>query len=141
MPINRRAGTCMFKWISRLLGSKPAKVRKRAIEHRKPATAELEDAAAEMGVAAAGLRQAAARMNAAAADPASAKPPATETKSAAQVREEIIRQAMEVRREKARAIEDLPAKDRERLRALAEKMMGTEAPPPQLGTPPRRRTH
>ena len=74
-------------------------------------------------------------------DPAPAKVPTVEAQPpAAPSREEIIRQAMQIRRDKARAIDELPAKDRQRLRALAEKMMGTEVPPPPAGTP-RRRTH
>jgi hypothetical protein len=123
----------MFKWLSRLFGGKPAKTPKAAATPRKAAAVELRDAAAEMGKAAAGLRQAAVHMN----------PAAAEAPSPAPSREEIIRQAMQIRRDKARAIEELPAKERQRLRALAEKMMlgpANETPPP-ASRPPRRRDH
>lgn len=137
----------MFKWLSRLFRGKRAKAKKPAAGPRKAAAAELEDAAAEMGEAAAAMKQAAVHMNAAVAGPAQApaKAPA-KAEAAAEAappkptREEIIRQAMQVRRDKARAIEELPAKDRQRLRALAEKMMlGTEPAPPAGG--PRRKPH
>lgn len=153
VPINHWAGMCMFKWLSRLFRGRPAKVKKAPAGPRKAAAAELSDAAAEMGEAAAAMKQAAVHMNAAVAGPAQAPVPAptpTPAKAAAETaetkppkpsREEIIRQAMEVRRDKARVIEDLPAKDRQRLRALAEKMMlGTDPKPPADGTP-RRKPH
>jgi len=127
----------MFKWLSRLFGGKPARA---AGGPKKAATAELEDAAAEMGRAAAGLKRTAERMRPVA--PAPAKPAATDSKPPAPSREEIIRQAMQVRRDKARAIEELPAKERERLRALAEKMMlgGIDETAPPAARPSRRRT-
>lgn len=142
----------MFKRLSNLLGGKPAK--KKAPAKRKAATAELEDAAAEMRKAAAGMKRAAAEMNRAVSDAPPAKPaaetkapaqagddPATAAKVAAETRADLIRQAMAVRRDKARALEDLPVRDQKKLRALAEKMMlgGTEpeALPPGK-KPPRR---
>ncbi len=139
----------MFKWLSRLFRRKPAKAKKATAGPKKAAAAELEDAAVEMGEVAAAMKQAAVHMNAAVAGPAQApvQAPAkaaadpVEAKPPKPSREEIIRQAMEVRRDKARAIEELPAKDRQRLRALAEKMMlGTEPAPPTGGAP-RRKPH
>lgn len=127
----------MFNWLSRLFRGRPAKAGKAAGRRKKAVAAELEDAAAEMGKAAAGLKQAAGRLTPAPAKPAAGgeTPPPT--------REEIIRQAMQVRRDKARAIEELPARERQRLRALAEKMLlgETDEPPPPAGGPSRRRTH
>lgn len=143
----------MFKRLSTLFGAKRTK--KKAATPRKAAAVELKDAATEMGEAAAGMKRAAAEMNRAVAGYAPAAPvakvpapplpaaddPAVAAKIAAQTREELIRQAMQVRRDKARALEDLPVRDQQRLRALAEKMMlgGTEAETPPPGTPPRRR--
>ncbi len=140
----------MFKWLSRLFRRKPAKAKKDPAGQRKAVAAELEDAAAEMGEAAAAIKVAAVHMNAAVAGPAPAPAPppvkaaadTTEAKPPKPTREEIIRQAMQVRRDKARAIEELPAKDRQRLRALAEKMMlGADDPAPPAGGQPRRKTH
>lgn len=139
----------MFKWLSRLFRRKPAKAKKAPAEPRKAAAAELKDAAAEMGEVAAAIKEAAVHMNAAVAGPAQApvQAPAktaadpVEEKPPKPSREEIIRQAMEVRRDKARAIEELPAKDRQRLRALAEKMMLGTDPTPPAGGAPRRKTH
>lgn len=142
----------MAKWLSRLFKGKRAKAKKKpAAGPKKAAAAELKDAATEMGEAAAAMKQAAVHMNAAVAEPAQAPAPAkTPDKAEADAaeatppkptREDIIRQAMQVRRDKARAIEELPAKDRQRLRALAEKMMlGTDPTPPAGGTP-RRKPH
>lgn len=144
----------MAKWLSRLFKGKRAKAKKKpAAGPKKAAAAELKDAATEMGEAAAAMKQAAVHMNAAVAGPAQASAPApakapdkaeadaAEAAPPKPTREEIIRQAMQVRRDKARAIEELPAKDRQRLRALAEKMMlGTDPTPPAGGTP-RRKPH
>lgn len=147
MVILKRADVCMFKRLSSLFGAKPAK-KKAAAAPRKDAALELEEAAAEMGLAAAGMKRAAAEMNravsgnppAAKAPAAAVDDPAVAARIAAQTRQDLIRQAMQVRRDKARALENLPAQDRKRLRALAEKMMlgGPEAETPP-GTPPRRR--
>ena len=146
----------MFKRLSTLFGAKPAK-KKAAAAPRKTATAELQEAADAMGEAAAAMKRAAAEMNQAVTGaapsiaPKTPEPPpaiaddsAAAARLAAETREELIRQAMRVRRDKARALEDLPARDRKRLRALAEKMLlgGTgadAASPPQPGTPPKRR--
>lgn len=42
----------------------------------------------------------------------------------------LIREALRIRRDKARALDDLPTHDREQLRHLAEKMMGVTPEPP-----------
>ncbi len=114
---------------------------------KKAAAAELEDAAVEMGEVAAAMKQAAVHMNAASPDrprrpPGSGKGRRRPVEQAAKA---LPRRnhppGHEVRRDKARAIEELPAKDRQRLRALAEKMMlGTEPAPPTGGAP-RRKPH
>lgn len=155
MAIPQGTDLRMFKRLSHLLSGKPAK--KKAPAKRKAATAELEDAAAEMGEAAAAMKRAAAEMNrAVTGTPSPAKPPAgtqapaqaqagddpaTAAKVAAETRADLIRQAMAVRRDKAKALEELPVRDQRKLRALAEKMMlgGTEPEPPAPGKKPPRR--
>jgi hypothetical protein len=42
----------------------------------------------------------------------------------------LIREALRIRRDKAKDLNDLPAHERKKLRLLAEKMMGVEPPSP-----------
>lgn len=146
----------MFKRLSGLIRGRSAKAENAAGRPPKAVAAELEDVAAEMGEAAAEMKKAATHMNQAVGVPVpaapapqpapapSAPPPAAEAKPPAPSREEIIRQALAVRRDRARDLEGLPAAERQRLRTLAEKMLlgGTgDKAPPAAGKPPRRRDH
>ncbi len=58
-------------------------------------------------------------------------------------RDTLIREAMRIRRDKAKDLEELPARERKKLRLLAEKMMGVEPAGPSDSasgeTPPKDR--
>ncbi|MBC8158772.1 MAG: hypothetical protein H8E94_05515 [Alphaproteobacteria bacterium] len=121
----------MFKRIAKAFGKKKKPPRKAA---RKSAPGE-------------GIRQLAAALPETGDAPAQQSGPATPPPPPEPSREDLISEAMRIRSEKAEMLNDLPARDRAKLRKLAEKMLlggvgdedadgnGGEKP----GTPPRTR--
>ena len=111
---------------------KPAKAKRRKADSapRTPPGEGIRQLAAVLpqsdDPAAAPPPKAAERPRAAAPEPSreAAPPPDPAT------RDTLIREALRIRRDKAKALDDLPVRERKKLRALAEKMMGVQPDPP-----------